>query len=129
LKYDFGNPEQLELICSKLKTKITPKTRLYFNPLSLMLKSADVPQEEIGEVDFMIHHNYAGHPEFESSMAIEVVAGDEDTYNFLENLAELRSSEPDHQLNLEEIDWNQNKKLIQIIKVLIYQGFLVVDVV
>ena len=85
----------------------------------MMLKSSDVPQDELADTHFIIHHNYAGHSEFESSMRIEVVA-DEESYQFLENLADLRVSEPEHQLNLEDIDWKKDEKLIKIIKLFTY---------
>ena len=92
-----------------------------------MIRRTDVPQEEMEEgVDFKIHHNYAGNPDFESSMTVEIIS-DEESYDFLDNLAGLRTAEPDHLLNMDEIDWKENKKLVQVIKVLVFQGFLVVD--
>uniref|UniRef100_A0A7S3K6H7 JmjC domain-containing protein n=1 Tax=Euplotes crassus TaxID=5936 RepID=A0A7S3K6H7_EUPCR len=127
LQYDFRNQEQLDLICKKLTTPVTKKTKLYFNPLSMMVKRTSIPQEEMDEgVDFKIHHNYAGNPDYESSMTVEIIA-DEDSYEFLENLADLRIREPDYQFNMEEINWRKDKKLVQVIKILVYQGFLVVD--
>lgn len=59
-------------------------------------------------------------------MRIEVEA-DEKSYNFLENLADLRIKNPDHVLNMKAIDWKKDEKLVKIIKVLIFQGFLVID--
>ena len=109
-----------------MKVKLTKKTKLYFNPLSLILKTHDIPQGEGGDAHFIIHHNFAGHPEYESSMRVEVEC-DEDAYNFIENLADLRIRSPDHVLNMNAIKWGKDEKLVKIIKVLIYQGFLVID--
>jgi hypothetical protein len=99
---------------------------LYFNPLSLILKVHDIPQGEGGDANFIIHHNFAGHPEYESSMRVEIHA-DEKSFDFIENLADLRVRNPDHVLNMNAIDWKRDERLIKIIKVLIYQGFLVID--
>jgi hypothetical protein len=126
LKYDFGNQQQIDVICQKLKSKITQNSKISFNPLSIMIKCADIPQDEISEeVDFRIHHNYAGNNDYESSMTVDIVANEE-SYELLENLSLLRTDNPSCVLNQKDLDWNKEKKLLQFIKVLVYQGFLVV---
>ena len=59
-------------------------------------------------------------------MRVEVVANDE-CRDFLDKLVELRASEPNYQMNLKDINWKKDHKLIQIIKVLIYTGFFAID--
>lgn len=92
----------------------------------MMIKVDDIPQDEVENLDFVIHHNYAGHNDYESSMRIEVVASD-DTFDFLSHLAELRMRQPDFKIDMAEIDISKEKKMGQVIKLLIYQGFLLVD--
>lgn len=116
----------MEHISLKFKGDLTNKSKVYFNPLSMILKKSDIPQDELPDSDYVIHHNYAGHPEYQSMMRVELVADDE-SRDFLDKLVELRASEPNYQMNLKDIDWKKDQKLVQIIKVLIYTGFFVID--
>ena len=93
----------------------------------MIIKRTEIPQEEMSEgVDFTIHHNYAGTAEFESAMSVEIVT-DPSTYDFIDNLATLRAENGESQLDMGDFDWKKDRKLVQVIKVLVYQGFLVVD--
>ena len=86
----------MKTLLSKPETKeitdhLTESSILEFSPLSMMIKSSEVPQEEVkraSDAQFIVHHNY-GSEELESQMRVELVSEDDDTLSFLDLLFEM----------------------------------------
>ena len=110
---------------NKFKFKLDKNTKLSFNPLSLMIKKADIPKEELPDSDYVIHHNFAGHPEYESSMRVEITA-DKESRDLLDDLIHLKVSSPEKVLKLKDLKFQNEEKKLLIVKVLIYTGFLTI---
>ena len=110
---------------NKFKFKISKNTKLTFNPLSMIIKKTDIPQNELPDSDYVIHHNFAGNPEYESMMRAEITV-DPESKIFLDELVHLRAINPSHILKLTNFKVKNQEKLMQITKALIYTGLLTI---
>ena len=131
LKYDLTDSQQIQIILSKIENiKISKNTKLWFNPLSMMLRVSEIPQDEIqqqdsNDVEFIIHHNYGGTKDYESDMRVEIHAGP-DYYKLFKKLAKDRILKRDSVFAISQYQDKCDYSINNIIKILIFQGFLMI---
>ena len=95
----------------------------------MMLKVSDIPQDEIqqndsDDVEFIIHHNYAGTRDFQSNMRVELHAGP--YYGLLDSLVKDRLQKKKDKFTLTKYQKKCRFDIEDIFKVLLFQGFLMI---